>query len=275
MRQRAFRGAVEPVSSCLTFGSYSYAIIWISNDRAGDVFHSPRSPAPIIYRISSRLAMAVVHVLLVELGALPQAARAGTASSMTASAALHVRRRDVNPLRMYSLVVRAGMHKAQPTVPAVRSKETEGRTARLPGSPRGLGPGDSFTSTLACVGRVDPDIVTVTNGSVWRQPHLETADAVFSTAEAPGAPSDRGALAEPSSLVSGSSTSPYVYAVFAECPSRPLASQSSTACLTVYVAMVCNPSRSSSRRATSFAFTSALLWPRTLRLICFPVGRRP
>jgi hypothetical protein len=96
-----------------------------------------------IYRISSRLAMAVVHVLLVDLGALPQAARAGTASSTTAGAALHVRRRDVNPLRMYSLVARAGPHKAQPTVPAVRSRETEGRTARLPGSLRGLDQGAS------------------------------------------------------------------------------------------------------------------------------------
>lgn len=81
------------------------------------------SPVPIIYRILSRLVVAVVHVLLVELGALSQAARAGTASSTIASAALHVRRRDVNPLRMNSLVARAGMHKAQPTVPAVRDPE--------------------------------------------------------------------------------------------------------------------------------------------------------
>lgn len=186
--------------------------------------------------------MAVVHILLVELGALPQAARAGTASSTIASAALHVRRRDVNPLRMYFLVARAGMHKAQPTVPAVRDPERrKAEQHAYRAACGGLGPGDSFTSTLAYLGRVDPDIVTVTNGSPWRQPHLETADAVFSTAEAPWRAVRSRSLAEPGSAVSGSSTSLYVDTVFAECPSRPLASQSSTACLTVYVADVRNP----------------------------------
>jgi hypothetical protein len=45
-------------------------------------------------------------------------------------------------------------------------------------------------------------------------------------------------LAEPSSALNGSSTSLYVDIVFAEHPSRPLASQSSTACLPVFVADV-------------------------------------
>ncbi len=82
-------------------------------------------------------------------------------------------------------------------------------------------------------------------------------------------------LAEPINVVSGSSTSRYADTVFAERPSRLLASQSSTACLTVYVADVFGPSRSSSCNAWSFVFTSVLLWPLTLRRTRLPSGAEP
>ena len=79
----------------------------------------------------------------------------------------------------------------------------------------------------------------------------------------------------PITAMRGRSESRLTSTVLAVRPGRPSASQSATACSTVYPAMVRMPASSSACSSLSLSRTAALVWPLTFRRIRFPSGPKP